>query len=278
MARPGLVQALAQFPHHLDEALREIVLPDLLALLLALLRAGPAARFLHRWSVLKADRQRPCGDALALQRQQQRGLQKTPSQHQIAMKRRRHRIALLERLFDRAAGLARTSTIDGDAGQRPCRRKLREGRYGVVVETAAYDLTVFKVHDGKLTLKICSKGESVLRIEAVVHNAKELCCGLSLGNFPRMVELLRGMLERFLNTLHWLDVCFIAGDTLEGLGSASRVGKSNAGGVDFNRPRMRALVRAVIVLASSPKGFTASEVAREVAFSNPRMSLKLVGV
>ena len=97
-----------------------------------------------------------------------------------------------------------------------------------------------------------------------MHNAKELCCGLLLGNFPRMVELLRGMLERFLNTLHWLDVCFIADDTLEELGSASRVGKTNVGGVDFNRPRMRALVQAVILLASSPKGFTASEVARKV--------------
>ena len=173
---------------------------------------------------------------------------------------------VLQSLIDRTRvrlGLRRVQTIFGSK-KRPCRRKLQEGRYGVVVETPAYDLTVFKVHYGKLTLKIYSKGESVLRTEAVVHNAKELRCGLLLGNFPRMVELLRGMLERFLNTLHWLNVCFIADDTLEGLGSASRVGKTNVGGVDFNRPRMRALVRAVIVLASSPKGFTASEVAREV--------------
>ena len=94
-----------------------------------------------------------------------------------------------------------------------------------------------------MTLKVYSKGESVLRIEAVVHNAKELCCGLLLGNFPRMVELLRGMLQRFLNTLHWLHVCFLADDTLEELGSASRVAKTNVGGVDFNRPRMRCWCR-----------------------------------
>ena len=97
-----------------------------------------------------------------------------------------------------------------------------------------------------------------------MHNAKELRRGVLPGNLPRMVELLPGMLERFWNTLPWLDVCFIAADTLEELGSASRVGKTNVGGVDFNRPRMRALVRAVIVLASSPKGFTASEVARKL--------------
>ncbi len=72
------------------------------------------------------------------------------------------------------------------------------------------------------------------------------------------------MLERFLNTLHCLDVCCIADDTLEKLGSASRLGKTTVGGVDFNRPRMGALVPAVIVLAASPKGFTASEAARQL--------------
>ena len=59
-----------------------------------------------------------------------------------------------------------------------------------------------------------------------MHNTKELRCGRALPNFPKMVELLRGMLERFLNTLHCLDVCFIADDTLEKLPRASRVGKT----------------------------------------------------
>jgi hypothetical protein len=36
------------------------------------------------------------------------------------------------------------------------------------------DLTIFKLHCGKVTLKIYTKGERVLRIEAVLHNSEEL--------------------------------------------------------------------------------------------------------
>ena len=50
---------------------------------------------------------------------------------------------------------------------------------------SSYDLTVFKLHCGKLTLKIYTKGERVLRIEAVVHNTRELKCGRALDKFPK---------------------------------------------------------------------------------------------
>ena len=78
------------------------------------------------------------------------------------------------------------------------------------------------------------------------------------------MRLLKGILERFLNTLHHMDVCFIADDTLERLPTASRVGKTRVGGIDFNRPRMRAAAHAVIALATAPKGFTASQLAEKV--------------
>jgi len=174
---------------------------------------------------------------------------------------------VFQSLIDRTRAplnLNRVKTVFGSK-KRPCRRKLREGRYGVVVKTPTYDLTVFKVHYGKLTLKIYTKGECVLRIEVIVHNTKELPCGRSLPNFPRIVELLRGMLERFLNTLHYMDVCFIADDTMEKLPVASRVGKTRVGGVDINQPRMRTVMQAVVALAASPRGFTASGIAQTVA-------------
>jgi hypothetical protein len=182
---------------------------------------------------------------------------------------------VFQSLIDRTRvplGLDQLKTIFGNK-KRPCRRKLRKGRYEVVIETPAYDLTVFKVHYGRLTLKIYTKGERVLRIEVIVHNTKELACGRSLPNFGKIVQLLKGMLERFLNTLHYLDVCFIADDTLEKLPTASRVGKTRVGGVDFNRPRMRAVAHAVIALATSPKGFTASQLAQRVITLSPPRSL-----
>ena len=39
-----------------------------------------------------------------------------------------------------------------------------------MVETPTYDLTVFKVHYGAMTLKIYTKGARVLRVEVIVHN------------------------------------------------------------------------------------------------------------
>jgi hypothetical protein len=40
---------------------------------------------------------------------------------------------------------------------------------------------------GRLTLKIYTKGERALRIEAVAHDTAELDCGRALERFPRIV-------------------------------------------------------------------------------------------
>jgi hypothetical protein len=55
-----------------------------------------------------------------------------------------------------------------------------------VIETPRYDLTLFKLHFGRLTLrrltlKGYTKGERVLRFEAIVHNTKELSLGRAVA-------------------------------------------------------------------------------------------------
>jgi len=144
------------------------------------------------------------------------------------------------------------------------RRAKRSAEWEVSVEKPAYDLTIFKLHCGKLTLKIYSKGERVLRIEAVAHNTRELNCGRALDKFPEVVSRLKGVLERFADALSCIDQCFIADDMLEQLPAASQVGKTVVGGIDLNKTRMRAVVEAVIALSASPNGFTASDVAARV--------------
>ena len=52
------------------------------------------------------------------------------------------------------------------------------------VDARNYDLTVFKIKWGNLTLKIYDKGARVLRVEVVVHSAKELRGGKMLDNLP----------------------------------------------------------------------------------------------
>ena len=83
---------------------------------------------------------------------------------------------IFQALIDRTRApldLDRVKTIFGDKN-RPHRerRKKNPTRWGVVVETPTYDLTLFKVHSGKMTLKIYTKGERVLRVEVIVHNTK----------------------------------------------------------------------------------------------------------
>jgi hypothetical protein len=69
-----------------------------------------------------------------------------------------------------------------------------------------------------------------------------------------------------MNALCCIDQCFIADSMLDELPTPSRVGTTNVGGIDLNKPRMRWVVEAVIALclSVSPQGFTASEMARQV--------------
>jgi hypothetical protein len=142
-----------------------------------------------------------------------------------------------------------------------------------VVETPTYDLTVFKVHYGKMTLKIYTKGERVLRTKLIVHNTKEYRWGRSLPCFGDIVVRLRDILERFLNAVGCLDACFVADETLETLPLPTKVGQTKVGGIDFNKPRMRQVAEAVMALSTSPNspaGFTASHLAQKVRKKNGR--------
>lgn len=177
----------------------------------------------------------------------------------------------MEQLFNGIIDRVRTKldvkslkTIFG-AKRRPLRQKGRKApRLEVVVEKPAYDLTIFKLHFGKLTVKLYTKGDRVLRVEVIIHNTKALSFGRSLPKFPQIVHHLKEILDRFLNTLHVLDNAFISDDTLDHLHTASQVGKTPVGGINLNLARMRAVFEAVIALAPAPQGFTASDLAAKV--------------
>jgi hypothetical protein len=174
---------------------------------------------------------------------------------------------VFQTLIDRSRApldLRSIRTILGYRRRPRYRRTKRSAECEVTVERPAYDLTIFKLYCGKLTLKIYSKGERVLRIEAVAHNTRELNCGRVLDKFPEVVSRLKAVLERFADALSCIDQCFIADDLLEQLPTASQVGKTIVGGIDLNKTRMRTVVEAVIALSPSPNGFTASDIAARV--------------
>ena len=179
---------------------------------------------------------------------------------------------IFQSLIDRTRApldLDRIKTLFGDKN-RPHydKRKKNPTRWGVVVETPTYDLTVFKVHYGKMSLKIYTKGERAqrapLRAEVIVHNTSAYRWGRSLPCFGEIVNRLREILERFLNAVGCMDACLVADETLENLPLPTQVGKTKVGGIDFNQPRMRRVAEAVLALSTSPAGFTASELAQKV--------------
>ena len=137
-------------------------------------------------------------------------------------------------------------------------------KLAVVIETPRWDLTLFKVHFGLLTLKGYTKGERLLRFEAVTHNTKQLGCGRTLDKFPAIITRLAAMTERFTTTLDCVDIGFIPDATLDELPTPSQIGATRVGGVDLNKPRIRAALAAVLALAAAPDGFTVADLAAKV--------------
>jgi hypothetical protein len=138
-------------------------------------------------------------------------------------------------------------------------------RIEAVVERPKYDLTVFKIHFKRLTVKIYTKGERVLRIEAIAHNTKDLRCGTSLGRLPRIVDGLKKMVERFLSVLRCVDAPFIDAGALEELPEPTLVGTTRIAGIDLNKPRMRAVLEGIVALSTNLAGFSVSDVALKVS-------------
>ncbi|MGD0607500.1 MAG: hypothetical protein ABSA53_28445 [Streptosporangiaceae bacterium] len=149
--------------------------------------------------------------------------------------------------------------------QRPAGTSEPSPKLAVVIETPRYDLTLFKVHFGLLTLKGYTKGERVLRFEAIVHNTRALRTGRALEKFPAIITRLAGMTERFCTALDCVDTGFIPDGTLDQLPLPAQVGAAWVGGIDLNKPRIRAVLAAVLALTPAPDGFTIADLAAKVA-------------
>jgi hypothetical protein len=79
----------------------------------------------------------------------------------------------------------------------------------VVTGNPQYDLTLLKAHFGLLTLKGYTKGERVLRFEAIARSTRTLKTGRALHKFPEITARLAGMAERFGIMLDRADTGFI---------------------------------------------------------------------
>jgi len=133
-----------------------------------------------------------------------------------------------------------------------------------VIERPRWNLTIFKVHFGLLTLKGYTKGERVLRFEAIVHNTKQLGCGRRLEKFAEITTRLTAMVDRFTSMLDCVDIGFLPDGVLDQLPAPSHVAGNRIGGIDMNIPRVRGALAAVLALAVAPQGFTVAQFTAQV--------------
>jgi hypothetical protein len=179
--------------------------------------------------------------------------------------------AQMEDLFDRILDRTRSRldipalrTLFGLKNRPHHNRAAGPPAQEIVIETPQYGLTWFRVRFGLLQLKAYTKGEHVLRFEATVHNTRELRCRRGLDNFPEIITRLAGMAERFATTLDCADISFLADGTLDELPLPSGLGRARIGGVDLNKPRIRAALSAALALTAAPRGFTVAEFTARV--------------
>ena len=181
-----------------------------------------------------------------------------------------------QKLLDRTRRALDVKTLKTIFGRkyRPHHQKKRGSsfRLEIGIERPAYNLTVFKLHFGKLTLKIYDKGDRVLRIEIVAHNVKDLRSGVLLEKWPRLLKTMEQYLNNFLNIVQAADVSFLDEGTFDTLAAPTQRGSQRRAGVDFNKVRVRRVAAAVVALAPKPDGFTVSGLAQKVsAIAGPEL-------
>ncbi len=157
------------------------------------------------------------------------------------------------------------------------KRASRSSAIEVSVQTPDYNLTIFKIHFGKLTVKLYDKGERTLRAEVVVHNVKELRCKRSVGNFKEIVSKLQTIMNDFMNNLHYLHHSMIEELNLNQLAKPVLKGKNRLAGINLTQQRMTDVLQAVIALSLQPKGYAAKDLSQkmqQIGWKNysPRMA------
>lgn len=176
----------------------------------------------------------------------------------------------LDAVFDTMAARVRSGldvpklrTLFG-ARKRPAGTGEPSMKLATTLERPAWDLTIFKAHFGLLTVKAYSKGERVLRLEAITHNTKSLGVGRVLGKFGDIVTRLGQIADRFDVVCDCVDTGFVPDGLLDELPRPARVGAARVAGVNLDSARIRAVLAAVIAVSPLPGGFTVADLTSKV--------------
>lgn len=185
----------------------------------------------------------------------------------LLFKRGRQMDNVYQKIIDLTRGrldIKRLKTIFGKKN-RPYKHKSTAPAPEVRIETPDYNLTIFKIHFGRLTVKLYDKGERTLRAEVVVHNTKDLKCKRGIDSFGEIVEKLETIMGSFLSNLDHAHVATIDEGSFEEMVKPSQSGKNRLAGIDFNKVRTKQVAAVLLALSMKPGGFTSKDLADEVA-------------
>lgn len=146
---------------------------------------------------------------------------------------------------------------------RPHNRKHRKTSFQVRIERPTYDMTVFKILDGKITIKMYDKGERILRIEVICHNVGEMDGKRDVDNFPMIMEKFRQILDSFISVIYFSHVSFIDKGEFDQLSQPSKKGKGRLAGINLDKARCRNVMKAVLELSTKSGGFASKDVANK---------------
>jgi hypothetical protein len=169
--------------------------------------------------------------------------------------------ARMEDLFDRVCDRTRSRldipalrTLFGLYSRPHRNRAAGPPAQDIVIGKPRYGLTWFRIRFGLLQLKACTKGGHVLRFEATVHNTKELRCRRGLDHFGEIIARLAGTAGRFATAMDCAGISFLPDGILDQLPLPSQPGATRTGGIDLNKPRIRAALQAAPALPRRPAG------------------------
>lgn len=195
----------------------------------------------------------------------------------LLFKRGRQMDDVYQKIIDLTRGrldIKRLKTIFGKKN-RPYNHKSTAPAPEVRIETPDYNLTIFKIHFGRLTVKLYDKGERTLRAEVVVHNTKDLKCKRGIGSFGEIVEKLETIMGSFLSNLDHAHVASIDDGSFEEMAKPSLQGKNRLAGIDFNKTRTRQAATILLALSMKPGGFISKDLAGEMGHRfNPGYSCR----
>lgn len=139
-----------------------------------------------------------------------------------------------QKIIDLTRGRLDIKTLKTIFGKRkrPYKHKSTAPAPEVRIETPDYNMTIFKIHFGRLTVKLYDKGERTLRAEVVVHNTKDLDCNRGIDSFGIIVEKLETIMRSFLSNLDHAHVATIEEGDFEEITKPSQTGQNRVAGIN----------------------------------------------